>query len=104
MSAPLPIHSGEEEEVQAVEGDHVVQAPPVVVKTYKLYIHTIQFCTEDIVIRSEDFPEVHPGDILEIYHEEETFSRLLLQVKSHFHPVIFMICRAGQTRKSLSWK
>ena len=52
---------------------------PVVVKTYKLYIHTIQFCTEDLVIRSEDFPDVQPGDILEIYHEEETFSRLLLQ-------------------------
>jgi len=58
----------------------VVQ-PPIVLKTYKLYIHTIQFCTEDIVIRSEDFPEVDPGDILEIYHEEETFSRLLLQVR-----------------------
>ena len=43
-----------EVEVQAVEGDHVVQ-----------------FCTEDIVIRSEDFPEVHPGDILEIYHEKK---------------------------------
>ena len=58
-------------EVQAVEGDHVVQVTPVVVKTYKLYIHNIQFCTEYIVIRSGDFPEVHPGDILEIYHEKK---------------------------------
>ena len=31
---------------------------PVVVKTYKLYIHTIRFCTEDLVSRSEDFPNV----------------------------------------------
>jgi len=79
MSAPLPLHPGEEE-VEQMQGENVVQAP-IVVKTYKLYIHTIQFCTEDIVIRSEDFPDVHPGDILEIYHEEETFSRLLLQVR-----------------------
>ena len=49
-------------------------------KTYKLNIHTVQFCTEDLVIRSEDFPDVSPGDVLEFYHEEETFSRLLLQV------------------------
>ena len=45
-------------------------------------IHTYHsVCTEDLVIRSEGFPDVQPGDILEIYHEEETFSRLLLQVK-----------------------
>jgi hypothetical protein len=49
-------------------------------KTYKLYIHTVQFCLENLVIRTEDFPDVRPGDILEIFHEEETFSRLLLQV------------------------
>ena len=41
----------------------------------------MQFCAEDLVIRSEDFPEFAAGDILEIYHEEETFARLLLQVK-----------------------
>ena len=41
----------------------------------------MQFCAEDLVIRSEDFPEVAAGDILEFYHEEETFARLLLQVK-----------------------
>ena len=44
---------GQQEELDP--GDQVVQAP-VVVKTYKLYIHTIQFCTQDLVIRSEDFP------------------------------------------------
>ena len=79
MSVPL-LPGGEE----ALDpGEQVVQAP-VVVKTYKLYIHTIQFCIEDLVIRSEDFPEVQPRDILEIYHEEETFSRLLLQVACQF--------------------
>jgi len=74
MSVPL---------AQGGEGDFEQEECPnlVPVKTYKLYIHTIAFCTEDLVIRSEDFPEVHPGDILEIYHEEESFSRLLLQVK-----------------------
>ena len=53
------------------------------VKTFKLNLHTTQFCNEDLVIRSEDFPEVRPGDVLQIHHEEETFSRLLLQVESH---------------------
>ena len=56
--------------------EHVCQN----VKTYKLNIHTSQFCSEDLVIRSEDFPDVKPGDVLEFYHEEEAFSRLLLQV------------------------
>ena len=53
------------------------------VKTFKLNLHTTQFCNEDLVIRSEDFPEVRPGDVLQIHHEEETFSRLLLQVESY---------------------
>ena len=86
MSVPLP--PGGEEELDP--GEMVVQAP-LVVKTYKLYIHTIQFCTEDLVIRSEDFPEVQSGDILEIYHEEETFSRLLLQVSWSFCYELFLI-------------
>ena len=53
-------------------------APPL--RTFKLSSHTAQFCSEDLVIRSEDFPDVRVGDVLEFYHEEETFSRLLLQV------------------------
>ena len=52
------------------------------VKTFKLNVHTTQFCNEDLVIRSEDFPDVRAGDVLQIHHEEETFSRLLLQVES----------------------
>ena len=55
------------------------------VKTFKLNMHTTQFCNEDLVIRSEDFPEVRPGDVLEIHHQEETFSRLLLQVQDNHH-------------------
>ena len=63
-------------------GGHLDQEPPAChnVKTYKLNIHTSQFCSKDLVIRSEDFPDVRPGDVLEFYHEVETFSRLLLQV------------------------
>ena len=69
-----------------LEGDNPPSSP---IKTYKLNIHTSQFCTEELVIRSEDFPDVKPGDVLEFYHEEETFSRLLLQVTCHvtFNPV-----------------
>ena len=63
---------GEEDEVSADQDP---------VKTFKINVHTAQFCNEDLVIRSEDFPEVTPGDVLEIYHQEETFSRLLLQVE-----------------------
>ena len=71
MSAAGPPPAGGEGEVAA----------PVPVKTYKLNIHTAQFCGEELVIRSEDFPDVRPGDVLEFYHEEETFARLLLQVR-----------------------
>jgi len=62
-----------------LEGDNPPSSP---IKTYKLNIHTSQFCTEELVIRNEDFPDVRQGDVLEFYHEEETFSRLLLQVTS----------------------
>ena len=64
---------GEEDEVEVDQE---------VVKTFKINVHTATFCNEDLVIRSEDFPEVRPGDVLEIHHQEETFSRLLLQVNS----------------------
>ena len=60
------------------------EAEPV--KTFKLNLHTDQFCKEDLVIRSEDFPDVRAGDVLQIHHEEETFSRLLLQVESFTVP------------------
>ena len=69
---------GEGEEAGVAGGAGEQQEP---VKTFKLNMHTTQFCNEDLVIRSEDFPEVGPGDVLEIHHQEETFSRLLLQVQ-----------------------
>ena len=43
------------------------------VKTFKLNVHTTQFCNEDLVIRSEDFPDVRAGDVLQIHHEEDFF-------------------------------
>ena len=61
------------------------------VKTFKLNVHTTQFCNEDLVIRSEDFPDVRPGDVLQIHHEEETFSRLLLQVDSYQVRICFTV-------------
>ena len=61
------------------QGESPIPAP---LKTYKLNIHTATFCSEELVIRSEDFPDIRPGDVLEFYHEEETFARLLLQVTS----------------------
>ena len=33
-----------------------------------------------LFLRSEDFPGVSAGDVLEVYHEEEVGPRLLLQV------------------------
>lgn len=69
-----------------LEGDNPPSSP---IKTYKLNIHTSQFCTEELVIRNEDFPDVRQGDVLEFYHEEETFSRLLLQVT--YNKLIYVI-------------
>ena len=40
--------------------------------------------TEDLHINPKDFPELKDEDIVEIYHPEDEYSRLLLQVKSGF--------------------
>ena len=40
-----------------------------------------------LLYRSEDFPSVTVGDVIEIYHEDENFPRLLLQVHSIHQPV-----------------
>lgn len=37
---------------------------------------------EDLVINPKDFPNLRKGDIVEIYHPEDEFSRLLLQITS----------------------
>jgi len=50
-------------------------------KSFKLSVFTKTFYTEDLIIRNEDFPDIRPGDVIEIYHAEETFSRLLIEVK-----------------------
>lgn len=40
------------------------------------------FCIsgEDLIINPKDFPGIKKGNIVEIYHPEDEFSRLLLQV------------------------
>jgi len=35
---------------------------------------------EDLIINPKDFPGIKKGSIVEIYHPEDEFSRLLLQV------------------------
>jgi hypothetical protein len=40
------------------------------------------FSGEDLIINPKDFPSIKKGDIVEIYHAEDEFSRLLLQVTS----------------------
>lgn len=38
------------------------------------------FLVEDLIINPKDFPNLRKGDIVEIYHPEDEFSRLLLQI------------------------
>ncbi|KAF6203439.1 hypothetical protein GE061_001770 [Apolygus lucorum] len=49
-------------------------------KLYKVLIHNKGFCGEDLVINPKDFPNLKKGDVVEIYHPEDEFSRLLLQI------------------------
>ncbi|XP_070204272.1 GATOR complex protein Iml1-like isoform X2 [Littorina saxatilis] len=51
-------------------------------KTFKLWVHRSNPNQKDLLITAKDFPGVQIGDVLEIYHPEEEFSRLLLQVES----------------------
>ncbi|XP_033102141.1 GATOR complex protein DEPDC5-like [Anneissia japonica] len=50
-------------------------------KNFKLWVHQRGANEDELTIHPNDFPDVSVGDILEIYHAEES-SRLLLQVKS----------------------
>ncbi|XP_071946548.1 GATOR1 complex protein DEPDC5-like isoform X2 [Antedon mediterranea] len=50
-------------------------------KNIKLWVHQRGANEDELIIHPNDFPDVSIGDILEIYHAEET-NRLLLQVKS----------------------
>ncbi|XP_043506700.1 GATOR complex protein Iml1 isoform X3 [Frieseomelitta varia] len=51
-------------------------------KLYKLIVHQKTFSEEDLIINPKDHPNIKTGDVVEIYHPEDEFSRLLLQVKS----------------------
>ncbi|XP_075221255.1 GATOR complex protein Iml1 isoform X2 [Lycorma delicatula] len=51
-------------------------------KLYKLIVHNKNFSGEDLIINPKDFPNLRKGDIVEIYHPEDEFSRLLLQITS----------------------
>ncbi|XP_059170420.1 GATOR complex protein Iml1-like [Physella acuta] len=54
-------------------------------KTLKLVVHnnkTSKIQDQDILISSKDFPDVKPKDVLEVYHADDEWNRLLLQVKS----------------------
>ena len=48
---------------------------------FKLMVHQQNFSEENLVINPRDYNGLQVGDIVEIYHPEDTFSRLLLQVK-----------------------
>lgn len=51
-------------------------------KLFKLIVHQKNFCGEDLIINPYHYPGVKIGDVVEIYHPEDEFSRLLLQVTS----------------------
>ncbi|XP_063975968.1 GATOR complex protein Iml1 isoform X1 [Diachasmimorpha longicaudata] len=49
-------------------------------KLFKLIVHQKNFSDADLIINPKDCPGIKPGDVVEIYHPEDEFSRLLLQV------------------------
>ncbi|PSN43947.1 DEP domain-containing protein 5 [Blattella germanica] len=49
-------------------------------KLFKLIVHHKNFSGEDLIINPKDFPGIKKGSIVEIYHPEDEFSRLLLQI------------------------
>ncbi|XP_076389057.1 GATOR complex protein Iml1 isoform X7 [Megachile rotundata] len=51
-------------------------------KLFKLIVHQKTFSEEDLIINPKDHPGIKTGDVVEIYHPEVEFSRLLLQVTS----------------------
>ncbi|EFN67807.1 DEP domain-containing protein 5 [Camponotus floridanus] len=51
-------------------------------KLFKLIVHQKNFSGEDLVINPKDYPGIKTGDVVEIYHPDDEFSRLLLQVTS----------------------
>lgn len=51
-------------------------------KLFKLIVHQKNFSGEDLIINPKDHPGIKKGDVVEIYHPDDEFSRLLLQVTS----------------------
>ncbi|XP_046613786.1 GATOR complex protein Iml1 isoform X1 [Neodiprion virginianus] len=49
-------------------------------KLFKLIVHQKNFSGEDLIINPKDYPGIKKGDIVEIFHPEDEFSRLLLQI------------------------
>ncbi|XP_012252064.2 GATOR complex protein Iml1 isoform X6 [Athalia rosae] len=49
-------------------------------KLFKLIVHQKNFSGEDLIINPKDYPGIKKGDIVEIFHSEDEFSRLLLQI------------------------
>lgn len=49
-------------------------------KLFKLIVHQKNFSGEDLIINPKDYPGINIGDVVEIYHPDDEFSRLLLQV------------------------
>ena len=47
---------------------------------FKLMVHQWNFSEEELIINPRDYNGLQVGDIVEIYHPEDTFSRLLLRV------------------------
>ncbi|XP_058807766.1 GATOR complex protein Iml1 isoform X1 [Phymastichus coffea] len=51
-------------------------------KLLKLIVHQKPFSGEDLIINPKDYSGIKKGDVVEIYHPDDEFSRLLLQVTS----------------------
>ncbi|XP_034950976.1 GATOR complex protein Iml1 isoform X3 [Chelonus insularis] len=51
-------------------------------KLFKLIVHQKNYSGDDLIINPKDYPGIKTGDVVEIYHPEDEFSRLLLQVTS----------------------
>ena len=48
--------------------------------TCKLTVHNLNSSSDDIILY-KDYPGLKAGDIVEVYHEDGEYSRLLVQVK-----------------------
>ena len=51
-------------------------------KLFKLWVHQQNFSQDELIINPKEFPNARVGDVLEIHHQDEDNTRLLLQIKS----------------------